>query len=92
MEHPLSITWVIGERKDKIEYRSLVETVTAEMDIGSSPQSTFPDSLNGKLVNIKPELLQQLKFGRGVAVAFSGKAYKFSRLESDGSFELRKDW
>jgi hypothetical protein len=26
-----------------------------------------------------------------VDVVFSGKAYKFSRLENDGTFELRKD-
>lgn len=92
MEHPLSITWVIGETAEKVEYRSLVETVIADMEIGPSPQMAFPDSLDGKLVNIKPELLQQLKFGRGVDVTFSGRSYRFSRLESDGSFELRKDW
>jgi hypothetical protein len=91
MEHQLSITWVVGERADKRELRSLVTTVVAEIDKGPSPQRAFPDSLDGKLVGITRGLRSQLKFGRGVDVVFSGKAYKFSRLENDGTFELRKD-
>jgi hypothetical protein len=92
MEHPLSITWVIGVSAEKREFRSLVHTVMAEMDVGPSPQLAFPDSLPGKLVGITPELLSRLKCGQGVDVVFSGRAYRFSRLENDGTFELRKDW
>jgi hypothetical protein len=92
MEHALSINWVVGVDAEKREYRSLVATVMAEIDLGPSPQLAFPDSLDGKLVGITPELLSRLKFGQGVDVVFSGKAYKFSRLENDGTFGLRKDW
>ena len=92
MEHPLSITWVVDVSTDKRELRSLVSTVMAEIDLGPSPQLAFPDSLDGKLVGITPKFLSRLKFGQGVDVVFSGKAYKFSRLENEGTFELRKDW
>ena len=92
MEHPLSITWVVGVNAEKRELRSRVATVMAEMDIGPSPQLTFPGSLDGKLIDLTPALQSRLKFARGVDVVFSGKAYKFSRLGIDGTFELRKDW
>jgi hypothetical protein len=92
MEHPLSITWVVGVDAQKSEYRSLIATVMAEIDLGPSPQLAFPDCLDGQLVGVTPELLSRLKFGHGVDVVFSGKAYKFSRLDNDGLFELRKDW
>ena len=92
MEHPLSITWVVAVDAEKRELRSLVSTVTAEMNVGPSPQLSFPPSLAGKLVRVKPALLSRLKHGRGVSVVFSGKNYKFVLLEKDGTFELRKDW
>ena len=92
MKHPLSITRVVGTNAQGQEIRNLVHTVTAETDLGPSPQLTFPDTFVGKLVDITPALLSQLKFEYGVDVTFSGKAYKFSQLENDGTFELRKDW
>ena len=92
MEHPLSITWVVGKDAQGHELRSLVSTVTAETGLGPSPQLTFPDTIPGKLVDVPLALLNQLKFEPGVEVTFSGRRYKFSQLENDGTFELRKDW
>ena len=90
MEHPLSITSVIGTDDQGHQLRSRVNIVTAETNLGPSPQLGFPESFYGQLVGIATESLEALKFGKGVEVAFEGKVYRFVRLEDDGTFELRK--
>jgi hypothetical protein len=92
MEHPLSITTGLGTDHQGHQLRSRITTVMAETNLGPSPQLGFPESIEGKLVGLTPQLLNQLKFGQDVEVGFEGKRYKFSRLEKDGSFELQKDW
>ena len=91
MRHPLSVTW-IGVTPEGIKCWSDVETVMTEMDVSPPPYFIFPDSLDGQLVDVNPELVQQLKFGESVSIAFGGRRYKFNRLESDGRFQLGKAW
>jgi hypothetical protein len=83
MEHQLSITSPVDPQ---------VITVTAETTLGSFPLLAFPDSFEGKLVDVPLEKIMGLKFTPGVLVSVSGKRYKFERLEGDGTFVLRKDW
>ena len=85
MKHDLSITWLIPHG------RSNYVTVVAETDIGELPHVGSLDSVAGKLVNITPELLSQLKYGCGVDVTFCSAAFKFSRLENDRTFALHGD-
>ena len=92
MKHPLSVIWLDDPNEHGDELPSVVHTFTAEMDVGPSPQLNFPDTLVGKLTDISPVQLDQLKFRTIVAVIFSSRRYKFSQLDKDGTFELRKDW
>lgn len=82
IEHVLHIT--IGQGP--------VRQVAAETDLGDLPLIAYPDSVEGKLLGMSVDELLKLRFGESVTVGISGKRYKFSRLEKDGAFTLRKDW
>lgn len=88
MEHQLIIS--TGNGFDR-EGHQLVRqhNVIAETNLEADPLG-FPDSFAGKLAGVTEE--QLIQFRDAVEVGFLGKRYKFSRLEKDGKFELRKDW
>jgi hypothetical protein len=77
-----------------------IRQVEAETDIGPA-QVGWPDSISGKLLDFHKKdwvgLFERTTDGtvtvhHDVAVSFRVKRYKFTRLESDGTFELTKDW
>ena len=71
------------------QLRSGITTLVAETDLGPSPQLGFPQTITGKVVqSLTPEQLFQFKLKPDVQILFEGKAYKFSKLERDGTFEL----
>jgi len=82
MKHALSIT--MG--------RNPIWRIMAETDLRDFPLAVHPDFVQGQLLGLSKEQLLRLKFDEGVMVAVSGRRYKFDRLESDGSFNLRKAW
>jgi hypothetical protein len=82
MKHTLSIT--MG--------RNPVWRTMAETDLRDFPLIVHLDSVQGQLLGLSKEELLRLKFDESVMVAVSGRRYKFDRLESDGTFKLRKAW
>ena len=83
--HELHIT--IGQQ-------NRVRPVMAETDIvGDFPIFKHPDCIRGRLLNLSVDELFELESGQSVTVGVSGKRYKFDgRIQSDGAFNLRKDW
>jgi hypothetical protein len=74
--------------------------VKAEINLDSAPTG-WPDSIPGKVLNFPKEdwvdLLDRAQDGtstvrQDVSATFKGKRYKFSHLDSEGVFELKKDW
>lgn len=94
MEHELHITTALGMKRDHAgnvrQRRSRVMTVKAETSLGPAVDEGYPDCLTGKLIGMTPEQFREIAFGKDVEVGFGGKRYRFSRLEQDGTFELRK--
>ncbi|HEY5174768.1 MAG TPA: hypothetical protein VII95_04295 [Terriglobales bacterium] len=92
MQYLLSITSLIDSDAQQYQRRSAITTIVAEADLGQYSERGFPESFGGKLVGVTPEQLLYVRFGAGIEVGFRGKRYKFSLLEEDGRFELRKGW
>lgn len=92
MEYLLSITSFVDSDTQDYQRRSAITTIVAEADLGQHSERGFPESFRGKFVGVTQEQLLYFKFGAGIEVGFRGKRYKFSLLEEDGRFELRKDW
>lgn len=79
---------------------STIKQVKVETNLNPD-QVDWPDSITGILLDFEKKdwvaLFEPAADGpavvrQDVTVGFKGKRYKFSRLESDGSFELKKDW
>lgn len=94
MEHELQITTALGTRRDHAgnlrQRRSGVITVKAETSLRLAVDEEYPDSFEGKLLGMTPEQFGAIKFGENVEAGFGSKRYRFTRLEPDGTFELRK--
>lgn len=90
----MHITTALGTRRSHTgnvrQTRSRVMTVKAETSVSPAADEAYPDCLTGKLIGMTPEQFREIAFGKDVEVRFGGKRYRFSRLEQDGSFELRK--
>ncbi|AXC11986.1 hypothetical protein ACPOL_2673 [Acidisarcina polymorpha] len=84
--------WLDDPNEDGEELPSVPHKLTAEMDVGPSPQVDFPEVLAGKLVGTPAVILDQLKFRNIIAVYFSGRRYKFRQINNDGTFEMHRDW
>ena len=96
MEHQFDMTYGVGKDAQGHLLRSGITSFLAETNLGPSPQLDFPQTINGKLValpenpaQLTPERLFQFGLKRDVEVLYEGKRYSFSKLEKDGSFELR---
>ena len=90
MEHQLNI--LVGNSHDHAGHPLLRQIhLTAEIGLEERPIG-FPDSFGGKLLGATPELLLEIATNDFAEVGFLGKRYKFTKLEQDGSFEVRKDW
>lgn len=59
-------------------------------EVSGAPEFARPTILSGKLLEEKAILLQFLNSNSNVV--FKVWRYKFSRLESDGTFDLTKAW
>jgi hypothetical protein len=89
MEHQLSI--MVGHGRDKEGHQLLRQiNLVAETNLEARPLG-FPDAFGGTLLGAQ-ELLHEIATNDYVEVGFLGKRYKFTRLEADGTFEVRQDW
>jgi hypothetical protein len=93
MECSLHVQWFYKDALGR-ELPSDVVKVTAEIAGLPSRAGLYPSSLAGRIIKISPSLLAKLKAGDSAParITFSGKKYKFNKLEDDGTFELQKDW
>ena len=90
MGHQLNI--MVSNGQDLAGHQLLRQIkLTAETGLEERPIG-FPDSFGGKLIGATPELLHEIASNDFTEVGFQGKRYKFTKLERDGSFEVRKDW
>ncbi len=78
--------------RDGNPFFSRVKPVTADTNLTPDEARGFPDVFKGTLRDLTPTLFNEIKTDGGVQISFGGKSYTFSRLEKNGTFELRKDW
>lgn len=82
MNHELHIT---------VEREAPVRIVKAEIDLDEAALCLHPDSIEGTLLGLGVDELLKLKFDDSATVGVYAKRYKFTRLEKDGTFTLRRD-
>ena len=88
MKYEITTTVETGRDGQGHSLQSPIIKLMADME---PPQIDYPESMAGKLLG---EIVNngELERFRKSNPTFEGKRYKFSRLEADGTFELRKDW
>ena len=83
----LRITFaIVGDQSVK-PVRSAPIQVAAEM----KPARTSAKTLTGRLLYLVPSQLRQIRDSKDVIASFEGRDYRFVRLDTDGSFETRRD-
>jgi hypothetical protein len=82
MNHELHIT---------VDREAPVRIVKAEIDLDEAALRLHPDSIEGILLGLSVDELLRLKFDGSAVVGVHAKRYKFTRLEKDGAFTLRRD-
>jgi hypothetical protein len=102
MEHQLFVTTAFGPaRRDGQRAktftldpgeRSPQICLWVETRLGLAVDEDFPDSFDGKIIDLTREQCFQIRTGKNVEVGLWGKRYKFGSLEPDGTCKLRKDW
>lgn len=58
--------------------------------LGPSPQLMTPETISGRLIDLRTDEVLKIKFGKEVSVGFEGVNYRFSQLEKNGDFTLQK--
>lgn len=89
MLHKFTMTSAVREERVGRQLRSGITTFIAETGSEPSAQLGIPERITGRLESsLTPAQLFQFGFKPDVEVGFEGRAYRFSRLEKDGTFEL----
>jgi len=87
MEHALTIASTPGAGTELGDEPFLV---MADINVGAFEDAGFPEFVAGKLLDVPDRLVENVR-GRGVVrVELGGRIYRFTGLNPDGTFQLRK--
>lgn len=64
--------------------------VMARTNVEDFEDFGYPEIVTGNLIEVPNELLRMVRSGEQVFADMGGKSYRFTRLDSGGSFELRR--
>jgi hypothetical protein len=86
-KHILSVSIAYFD-PDGRDVRGQMEAIEADTDLSPSPLYPFPARFGGRLIELTEAQFSRFKRGRDVRIDLAGKQYVFTRLETDGSFDV----